>query len=464
MGTWDVLNSGTSLELFPFQKKVLVRMKELKGRALLALEMGLGKTAIMLTFLRDNRTMWPAVVVCPASVKYQWRRECQRWWGINATVLEGKTPSTIKPSPLVIVNYDILVHWLDALLYYNPVTVVVDESQYISNPKTKRSKAVRSLAYRKKHVIALSGTPLLNRPIELFNTLQMLWPWEWKSRWEFARRYCEPKWTPWGWKFSGASNVKELHQRLVRSGMIRYRKSDVLQELPPKNREVISLPISDPDKYRIADEQFLEYLSQIDPEAAMRARRAEAITKIGYLLRLSAELKLPYVLEFINNWLDQTDEKLVIFAVHKDVISKIKEGVKFPSVVLDGSVAGENRQRIIDSFQNDPNVRVFIGQLVAAGSGITLTAASTVMFVEMDWVPSRFTQAEDRVHRIGVRDSVTCLYLVAECTVEERLCEIIQSKQEVVSNVLDGRFVDGDLDVYRLLIGGIIGRSSGVLQ
>lgn len=446
--------------LFPFQLEAVSRIERQNGRALLAFDMGLGKTVISLSYLRRNPEALPAVVVCPAAVKYQWRKESIRWLGIEPLVIEGRKPFVSERVPLVIINYDILPYHLDSLQSLDPKTVIVDECHYISNPRAKRSKAVRSLAYRRPHVLALSGTPMLNRPIELFNTIQMIWPWEWKSRWEYAQRYCNPRWTPWGWKYDGAANIEELHRKLVQSGMIRKRKESVLKELPPKFREAIPLPMENEQEYYMAERDFLAWLASIDPEAAVRAKRAEGITRIGYLLRLAARLKFPYLMGWINERIEHDLCKMVVFAVHKRMIEMIQKGAKCKSVIVDGSTSGEERQRRIEQFQSDSEVRLFIGQLQAAGMGINLTAANTVVFAEMDWVPSRFLQAEDRAHRIGTGGTVWCYYMIAKDTVEERLCEIIQQKQHVVSSILDGENIS-ELNVYDLLLEHLRGKQDG---
>lgn len=439
---------------FPFQDEVVEEIESFGGRALVSAEMGLGKTLMALLYLDRHRNTLPTVVVCPATIKYHWEHEAMAWIKLRASILEGQKPSRngrVRPK-LVIVNYDILQYWLKWLRRLKPQTVIIDESQYTANPRAKRTESVKLLCKGVPHVIALSGTPLVNRPIELFPILNILRKDVFKSRYCFAQDYCNPKWTPWGWDYKGASHTKQLHRLLSKTVMIRRRKVDVLKELPTKVRRVFPLPMKDGDEYHKATTDFAGWLQRQDPLKAQRALKAEAMTKMGYLLRLAARKKLYYVVEWVNQFLRQTDEKLVLFAVHRKMIEALKRRCDTRSVVVDGGISGRKRQLVVNQFQNDNRVRLLIGNIQAAGIGITLTAASTVAFSEMDWVPGHHIQAEDRIHRIGAKGTAWCWYLVAHDTIEEKLCSIIQEKQKVLSAVLDGGRMPEDLDVYDQLL------------
>lgn len=441
------------MRLLRFQTESVNEVEWFNGRALIANDMGTGKTFTALSTLKTEHL--PAVVVCPAAVKYHWEREALRAIGLRASVLEGQQPSdptTVAGAPrLVVVNYDVLQYWVDWLRRIRPRTVILDECQKISNQTARRTKATLKLCRGVDRVLALSGTPMLNRPIELWTVLHLLNPDVFDSRWDFAQRFCSPEWTPWGWSYRGASNTEDLHRLLSNSVLIRRRKNDVL-DLPSKIREAVPLPISDRNEYQRANLDFAAWLHRQDPVAAARALKAEALTKVGYLLRLSARLKMPYVLEWVNNWLEDTDEKLVVFAVHREMIQQLRHQIKARCVVVDGTVTGRQRQGVVDQFQHDNRVRVLVGNLQAAGVGLTLTAASTVVMTELAWRPGDHTQAEDRCHRIGARDTVWIHYLVARGTVEERLCSLIQEKQQVLSATIDGGPVSGDLDVFDRLL------------
>jgi SWI/SNF-related matrix-associated actin-dependent regulator of chromatin subfamily A-like protein 1 len=298
------------------------------------------------------------------------------------------------------------------------------------------------------HILALSGTPLVNRPIELFPTLNILRPSKFPSRFAFGLKFCGARRGRWGWEYKGATNTKGLHELLTTTLMVRRRKADVLKELPAKVRQVVPVDIRDRSEYLRAENDFIAWLRKQDPNAAIRAKRAEAVTKAGYLLRLAAKLKCRAVYGWINEWLMDSDEKLVVFAVHRKMVEALHRNVFAKSVVVDGSVSGRDRQHAVDQFQNDRKTRVLIGNVTAAGVGLNLTAASTVAFAELPWQPGAVTQAEDRCHRIGQTGSVLCHYLVARYTIEEKRAAIIQKKQDVLSAVLDGGRVEGDLDVF----------------
>lgn len=435
---------------FPFQAECLDEIDAKRGRALLSADMGLGKTPMSLWYLA-RADAFPAVVVCPASVKWQWQAEAMKTLGVRAAVCEGTKPRVreIAGDRIVIVNYDILSAWLPKLRKLRPALVVLDECQYVMSPKAKRTKASRALVKRVPHVLALSGTPLVNRPIELFPTLNMLRPSKFTSRFAFGLEYCGARRGRWGWEYKGATKTEELHQLLLDTVMVRRRKADVLKDLPAKVRQIVPVDLRDRSEYLRAESDFIAWLRRQDPNKAVRAARAEAVVKAGYLLRLAAKLKCRAVHGWINEWLaDSRDEKIVVFSVHRKMIEALKRNVAARSVTVDGSVTGKDRQHAVDQFQRDRKTRVLLGNVAAAGVGLNLTAASTVAFAELPWQPGAVTQAEDRCHRIGQLGNVMIHYLVAHGTVEEKRASIIQTKQNTLSAVLDGGRVDGDLDVF----------------
>jgi len=445
----------------PFQAEDLIRMDKFGGHTLVAWDPGLGKTLLALWWIQNSKA-FPAVIITPASIKWQWERKTKEVIGMQALVLEGKKQkpdvvARLRKAEIIIVNYDILVYWLDTLKEIKPITIVMDECQNVSNPKTKRSKACRNLCKRRKHVIGLSATPMLNKPIELFPALQMISPNIFRSRQEFGEEFCDPEVTPWGIQFNGASNTKELHQLLLDINMVRRRKLEVLEQFPSKMRNVVVLPMKDAAAYHRFDKNFhtffLKWLEKQPPKKAEKAKFAEALVKIGYLRRLAARLKWRFVVEWINTFLEDTDEKLVVFAIHKNAIQALKQGCNSKSVIVDGSVSLKKRQEAVDQFREDKRTRLFIGNIKAAGAGIDgLQIASNVAFAELPWQPGLVTQAEDRVWRIGTTQKVWVWFFVAADTIEERLCEILQTKQKMSSSVLDGGAVDGDLDVLDQLV------------
>lgn len=443
-------------DLYNYQKKGVRRIEGFDIRALLADEMGLGKTLQFLATLRRNhKRCMPAVVVCPASLKWNWARESLMHIGCRAYIAEGRTPPDHAPIKanirLVIINYEILPYWMDWLEDLNPQLVGVDECQYIKNRDAQRTKSVKMLCRNRPHIVMMSGTPLTSRPAELWPALNILMPEEFNSFMTYAWDYCKPRRTPWGWEYKGATNLDELHELLTETCMIRRRKTDVLHELPDKTRVVIpfDLPRHARKEYEYAESNFMRWLAKSSGKAtAKRARKAEQLVKMGYLKRLAASLKYDSTTEWVDNFFDDTDGKLVLFGVHQKIIKPLVERYKSMAVFVDGSVTGHKRQVAVDQFQTKDKVRLFVGNLQAAGVGLTLTAAHNAAFAELGWTPGEHTQGEDRIHRIGQSNAATCYYLVARNTIEEDLCRILQEKQAVLEATLDGVDSGDDLDIF----------------
>ncbi len=380
--------------------------------------------------------------------------------GIKASIAEGRAPPKHPPlesTELLIINYEILKWWVPWLQKLKPKAIILDEVQYISN-QTQRTKAVKRLCNGTHQILALSGTPLTNRPIELFTVLNLLVPAHFSSRWSYGMEFCSGKMTPWGWDFKGTSKPAKLHKLLTQTCMVRRRLPDVLQDLPQKIRQIIPIKLKDQVEYDEAATDFITWLQKQDTEKAKRAAKAAAMVRAGYLLRLVARLKLRQTVGWINEFLETTDKKIVIFAIHRKMIQALERRTKARSVIIDGSVTGRKRQAAITTFRTDKRVRVLIGNIKAAGTGVDKLqhAASDALFTEIPWRPGDLTQAEGRLFRIGQKDTVWCHYIIAKDTIEERLCKLVQKKQETLSAILDGGVVDGDLDIFDQLMGGLL--------
>lgn len=447
-------------ELKPFQLEGARWIYRFGGRALLADEQGLGKTIQALYWVTKTPQTRPVVIVAPASVKYTWQSEAALHFNLRAEVLEGHyRPSKRRlpqlPGDVVILNYDILDSWLPVLLKADPQCVIFDEVHYCKNMKARRTKAALKLAKRARSVIGLSGTPLTNRPIELWPVLQIIRPDIFPSQPKFAWRYCKPKWTPWGWQYNGAAHLDELHRILRENCMIRRLKREVLPELPDKTRAVVSFRLDNYSEYQKADTQFIEWLRELSPLRASRAKKSEALTKIGYLLRLTAKLKLNWTERWIREFLENhPDQKLVALTMNTFVVDHLQEA--FPgSVIIDGRVTGRKRDETVRKFQSNRRVRLLIGNWKAAGVGITLTAAATAAALDFPWTPGDLLQGEDRIHRIGQKKNVTVYYLAALNTVEEKLMKVLRKKSKVLDEVLNGTTKSQDLDIFDELISEI---------
>ena len=428
--------------LYPFQTRGVAFIETNGGRALVADEMGLGKTIQTLAWIQLHPEKRPVIIVVPASVKLNWEREAKAWLTKPKTeILSGGIPWKTT-AEILIINYNILPKWINELKRRKAQILVTDECHYYKSNKALRTKAIKKVGKGIPHVIALSGTPIVNRPIEAFNAISLINSDIFPNFFHFAHKYCKPKYNGFGWDFNGHSNEEELHKILTDSIMIRRLKKDVLPDLPNKVRSFIPLELDNYNEYVNAEYNFISYIKQTKgPDAAEKASNAEMLGQIEILKQLAVKGKLEQAIDWIQDFLN-TDEKLVVFATHKFVISTLMEKFGKVAVKIDGSVTGINRQKAVDGFQNNTRIRLFIGNIQAAGIGITLTASSNVAFLELPWTPGELDQAEDRCHRIGQRSSVNIHYLLAINTIEEKIAKLLDSKRRVLDAVLDGKETD----------------------
>ncbi len=429
---------GLKGELYPFQYKGVAFIETNRGRALIADEMGLGKTIQALAWLQMHRDKSPVVIIVPASLKLNWKREAEKWLPFpGVEILSGTQPWKLT-GDMIIINYDIVHAWIDDLKRIKPQVLIMDEVHYIKSNKAHRTKAVKQLGKGIPHIIGLSGTPIINRPVEAFNAIQLINPDLFPNYWEFTHKYCNAHHNGFGWNFSGASNTDELHKRLIETIMIRRLKKDVLPDLPDKIYSFIPIELENEKEYLNAENDFVKYIKDTKgKDAAKRISNAEALVSIEGLKQLAVKGKLKEVTEWIEDFLE-VDGKLVVFATHKFVIDALMNQFAKVAVKIDGSVSQIERQNAVDSFQNNERIRLFVGNIQAAGVGITLTASSSVAFIELGWSSSIHEQAEDRCHRIGQKDSVNIYYLLAKGTIEEKIMKLISNKAKILNQVLDG--------------------------
>lgn len=429
--------------LFPFQHKGVLKIHRFGGRALVADDMGLGKTVQSLFYLKNFYPCpdRPAVVVCPSSVKYQWEEEAKLHVNVRSMVLEGTRPHhTFLPGrvpPLIILNWDILSHWADWLKALRPGLVIGDEVHAIKNRRSKRYRAFRKLCKGVPHVLGLTGTPVLNRPEEIWPVCNILRPEEFSSFFEFAQRFCQARKAPWGWEYKGAKNLKELNELLKDTCMIRRRFKDVFDQLPEVTRVVVPVPLSDEAQYRKAERDFIGWLRGFSWTRASKAERAQYLAKGAYLKRLVGELKLPFAAKWIEEFHANGGEKLITFGVHKRVLRPLHARFK-GSVLVDGEVTGKRRKQTFDHFTHTRGCRDLFGNILAAGTGWNGQAAHAVAFVELGWRPADQSQGEARANRIGQKYPVTAYYLISPNTIEERLMKVLAKKQEISDQAVDG--------------------------
>jgi len=466
------------LEYRPFQRagiKYALSNRPSRG-TLIGDEMGLGKTIQALGVMNVRTDINSVLVICPATARINWQREAQKWLlrPFNYFIINDTSGNIPANATFVITNYEKLLDnkVFNALMNRTWDCLIVDECHYLKNPKAQRTQKV--LGYWDKRNrekiegiesvaamrIFLSGTPSLNRPLELHPVLACLCPSVFGNFMAFAKRYCDAYAGPWGWDFSGASNLQELQEKMRSTVMVRRLKKDVLKELPPKTRQVIVLPANgasehvtaENDAYNEWEDKIAEAKSLVDLAHAaddmeeyqkavnnLRQIVTAAFSNISRLRHQTALAKVPAMVGFINEILEQKD-KVVVFAHHHDVIHKLEDEFKDICVVLTGEDQNMvRRQRVIDDFQNDPNVKVFIGSIKAAGQAINLTIANHVIFAELDWTPAILTQAEDRTHRIGQHDNVLIQHVVLDGSLDVRMAETIIDKQAVLDAALDAK-------------------------
>lgn len=450
-------------KLYKFQKKGVRLINKTDLVTLLADEQGLGKTIQTLfaawMYLPDDATI---VVVCPAIAKEHWRREASKHLGMRTEMLFGRKPKVRKlRRGVYLINYDILGDldspkrtWAKLLNRLRPKLVIADEGHYLSNPNSQRSRFFWKLADRAPHKMVLSGTPLTNRPAELWPIVHSLWPNEFPSQIRFLKRYCKPEFTPWGVKYTGATRLKELHRRLRKCGMIRRRASQVLKDLPPLTRTVIPVELKNRKEYDEAEKDFGKWLRKTFPKKAAKSRKAERLTRYGYMLRLAAKLKMPHVHDWIDSFLKESDGKLLTFGIHKFVVQGLEEKYAAIATRIDGSVTKNKRYEAIDKFVDNKKCRLCFANQQAGGVVWSAKGCSTVLHVEFGWRPGDITQAEKRAHGIGRGEEgkgTSSYFLVAANTIEEDLCKLLQKKQRIVDSVLDGKRTKEGLDIYDAL-------------
>lgn len=419
------------LSYFDFQKAGAVFLNA-RPATLLADEMGLGKTIQAAAFLNLNPKLRNVLIIPPAHLKLNWAKELNKWLvkDYMIQVLSGRSGE----EPLigiVIINYEIIFPRIKRLKRAKWDAVILDEAHYIKNPKSLRGKAIKKLSA--KHKIALTGTPNPNRTMDLWAILNWLDSEKWASRNAFGKHYCGGFFDGFGWDFKGASNSSELQEELRSTLMIRRLKVEVLTQLPPKRRQIVELPYNGRD-FR-ATEDFKRHINIMD------SGLGPDVESISTIYRELGEEKAPLVAAYVAETA-RSAGKLVCFAYHRSVIRILEErltleGLSVVTVVGDTSM--RDREERKDRFQNDPDCNIFLGNMIAAGTGITLTAASLAIFAEQYWVPGVLSQAEDRLHRIGQTDSVLSQHVVLNNGLDALMARTVIEKQEIEEATLNNR-------------------------
>lgn len=426
-------------------QKIAIEKLLANNKFILADDMGLGKTTstVIASLESDIKKV---LIVCPASLKINWKREIELYSDEKVLIVEGKKwGSTFK---YYIINYDILKNFhttentedSDAykiILNEGFDLAIVDEAHYISNSQAQRTKLLNDILAKIPRVWLLTGTPMTSRPINYFNLLKIVnspLTLNWKS---YVLRYCKGYQFRVGgrkiWNTSGASNLDELREQ-TKAVVLRRMKTDIL-DLPEKIISPIWLEL----KNSFYDDELTEFL-RISKENRKKESLTVTLNRLMKLRQLIAIEKVDHTCELIDKVLEQ-GRKVIVFTNFTMSLDMIYEKYGKKAVVLDGRMSKDRRQQSVDRFQNEDKVKVFIGNIKAAGVGITLTAADTVIFNDLSFVPADHSQAEDRAYRYGQKNSVLVYYPVFENTIEMTIYNILQKKKEIIDQVMgDGEY------------------------
>ncbi|XP_068663502.1 uncharacterized protein [Aristolochia californica] len=447
--------------LLPFQRDGVRFVLQHGGRALLADEMGLGKTLQAIAFASCVRDSWPVLILSPSSLRLHWASTIMEWlqispidilvvlsqWGGSNregfTIVHSNTKHDIHLDGLFnIISYDVVPKLQNTLLASDFKIVIADESHFLKNAQAKRTNASLPVLKKAQYVLLLTGTPALSRPIELFKQLEALFPDVYRNIHDYGRRYC--KGGVFG-LYQGASNHEELHNLMKATVMIRRLKKDVLKELPEKRRQQVFLSLDEKDMVQLRAlfrelEVVKKKIKTCQSQEEIDGLKFMQKNLINKIYHDSAEAKIPAVLDYLAMVIE-AGCKFLIFAHHQPMLNSIHQFLqkkKVGCIRIDGSTPQSSRLTLITEFQEKDEIKAAVLSIKAAGVGLTLTAASTVIFAELSWNPGDITQAEDRAHRIGQVFSVNIYYLLANDTVDDMLWDVVQNKTENLGQMLDG--------------------------
>lgn len=443
------------VEPYEYQKEGIAYALE-KKRCIMGDEPGLGKTAQAIGVLTVARA-FPALVICPASLKVNWQRELRKFGGLQAVILSDDNRHTwqrfweIKRqdgrpcAEVFITNYESLRKYfvtrirregrftLKSVDFDERVqlfrTVIIDESHKCKTATTQQSKFVQGIAAGKEYVLELTGTPVVNNNTDLIQQLTIMGRLgDFGGYSKFMARYCAGE--------RKSSHLKELNYLLRKNCFFRRLKKDVLTQLPDKTRSYLVMDIDNRKEYRAAERDIIDYLvkyKDADDEKIQRTIRGAVMVKMGVLKQISAKGKVQSAIDIIHNTIDG-GQKLIVFCFLKDVVQQLKQEFR-DAVTVTGDDNDRQKQWAVDRFQTDEGCRLIILNYRSGGTGLTLTAASNVLFVEFPWTAADCNQAEDRAHRNGQKNAVNCVYLLGKDTIDEYMYKLIQQKREISDGV-----------------------------
>lgn len=411
---------------------------------------GLGKTGQTIATL-ELMDAFPALVITPASVKYNWKKEWEKWNPTRTVGVVGrkkKFDENVWQNDVIIINYDILgERGLDKptakfkeLLKKRWASCVMDEIHFLKSEKALRTKMAKKIVKTVPHVWGLTGTLTQNKPADLIQPFTIIRRFEdiFGSTKEFKYRYCNAKMTVFGMDCSGFSNLEELHELLRMGGYIRRNKRDVLDELPPMVEQTIDVPISNTREYRKAENNLLEYLEKIDINKVNSAVNAPHLVMIQTLKQLSIEGKLPFITTYIKEWLEANEgEQLLVFGVHRMPLQQLAEYFKAP--LIQGGVSADKKQQIVNEFSNGGH-RLLFANIQSAGTGTDglQDNCSNLVYIELPDKSTELEQANARLERMGQRNSINITYLLSPDTIDADIKEMVADKGMITGLVNKG--------------------------
>lgn len=429
-----------------------IAIEKLAGskRFILADDMGLGKTTSTILAALETGAK-KILIVCPASLKINWQREIANYSDRSVFIAEGKKFST--EDDFVIINYDILKNFHDAdpkkkddslLLKGNFDLVILDEAHMISNVQAQRTKIINNFAKKIDRVWLLTGTPMTSRPMNYYNLLSLIESPVAQNWMAFAIRYCQGYQFMAGkrkvWNVSGASNLEELRDRTSKQ-ILRRLKEEVL-DLPDKIITPIYLRLKSKDYENLMGEYYDWYDKNPDESSSLTVQ----FSKLMKVRKVIANEKVEQTIEFAENILEQ-GKKVIIFTNFTDTLQTIYQHFGKQAVYLDGSCSNTMRQQAVDSFQNEEKIKVFVGNLKAAGVGLTLTSAEVVIMNDLSFVPAEHSQAEDRAYRYGQKSNVLVYYPIFDNTIEAAIYDILNKKKQIIRTVMGDEIQENIGDV-----------------
>lgn len=424
------------------QKEAIEKLVGTK-RFILADDMGLGKTTSTIIAALETGEQ-KILIICPASLKINWEREIRNYTDRSVYIAEGKNFSI--EHDFVIVNYDILKNFYDIKnKETSPIyqcdfgLVIIDEAHYIQNAQAQRTKLVNAMVKNVKRLWLLTGTPMTSRPMNYFNLLQLIDSPVAQNWMAYAIRYCQGYQFNAGkrkvWNVSGASNLEELRDRTSRQ-VLRRLKTEVL-DLPDKIISPVYLRL----KSKLYEGLMGEYYDWYENKTSESSSLTVQFSKLMKVRQVIAEEKIKDTIELAENIIEQ-DKKVIIFTNFTDTLHKIAEHFGKAAVTLDGSTSKPARQFAVDQFQENDKIKVFVGNLKAAGVGLTLTAAEAVIMNDLSFVPSDHSQAEDRAFRYGQKNNVSVYYPIFDNTIEGAIYDILIKKKNIFETVMGDNLLD----------------------